>query len=389
MATPIGQQMESAAVNLRTLLAGSLGGRPAAFSSVGSSYIIYPAKTLARCVASAVLKRSLDRILTGPPETKAAENAAPLVTRFLSDGRRWCDPVAVDSALSEASQVFLNEVPTAPRILQYAAGQSVNVSAAMVWAEGIGEEQERLARERVDESASAMLGAQALQEVSRLLRELVERVGEIGVDVVREALIQIQSVVDKRRHENWPDGPSRVEREALELINEVRKLEEQWLVIKRKQKVQQRVETFAQKLREEIALEVRGRAARHREEFLRKIIELIEDEGLSRLGGIRAALEAARDTFGAEERNYNATTDESAVSITTQYVPGPPNRELVEQLLGSSGLNLDRLHLEMFQDQQMKEALWKLGATEAPTVSEGIRGFLGASLDRVAAGVAG
>jgi hypothetical protein len=388
MATPIGQQMESAAVNLRTLLAGAVGGRPAAFSSVGSSYIIYPAKTLARCASSAVLKRSLDRILSALPETEAREKAASLVAKFLSEGQRWCDPIAVDSALFEGSQAFASAVPTAPRILQQAESQSTKVHTAMVWAEQIEEEQERLGLDRVDASARALLGPGALAEVSRLLRELVSRVGEVGVEVVREALRQILSAVEKRRHENWPDGPSRVERDALELINQVRKLEEQWLVIKRKEKVRERVERYAQLLREEVILELRGRAARHREEFFKKIIELIEDEGLPRLRRIRTALEAARDMFGVEEQNYNATTDESAVSVTTQYVPGAPDRQLVEQLLTQIDLDVDRLHTDLFQDEEMKTALWELSATEEATVTEGIRRFLRVSLDRVSAAVA-
>lgn len=386
MATPLGQELESDAANIKSLLAGLVGRRPAAFSSVGSSYLIYPSKTLARRASSGLLRQSLDAILRSPLTREETESAARLADEICRQGQRWFVPTAVDEALFQPAQAFVNNAPSAKTIMQRVEGQQTKISTAMVWAEQMEEEQERLGEDRVD-AAFAQFKPTALDEARTLLRGLVSRVGELGVESVREALLRIKATTERRRHENWPESPSRVEREAHELIARTKSLEARWWLFWRKKKLPEQVEQFAQLLRSEINLELRGRAAEHRETFFGDIAKLIDDEFLARLRTTRVTLEAARDLFEDERRNDRVTPDESAVTITTQYLPGPPSQELVAQILEQAEPHRARFHADLFGDDQMKAILWDLGDPDEATVTDGIRRFLRLALQRATAQV--
>lgn len=387
LVSPVGANLESSqATNIDQALDSFSAGRPNAFSSAGISYIVFPSKTIARCLSSRLLKDALyyfTRVPLSDAEKKAVPQQAEEIYLSLGD---QLNPLRVDETLLSGADLFVKAVPDGSQLIRRMEQENIKASELLQRAEDIGEEQELIGKSRVDQNFDDFKH-DALRELGKQLEEIAKAKLAQGIEMIKATLSELKSRVEEARSTALPAPSHQAERQAKEAIERVRQLEQRFWVWKKKSKIEDEVNLASRKLREETDLTIRAHAAERRQVYL--------NEALTVLASALAQAERVQSTGVAlgnemDERSKDCTIefDETSVSITTQYIPvAPTTRGALEKLYDLTTTDVKGFTESMLAEPALKESLWKLGAPADDQVKEALDGFVrqafGASIERI------
>ncbi len=370
LTTPLGQQVESATANIDERLNSFDRDRPQAFSSPGISYLVYPSKTFGRCLTARLLKEALDVILKPSLSSDEIKSAERRANEFVTQNQDWLSADNIDRKLLERTSTFLSAIPDASQILREGGNKP---SETMKRAEDNREAQKTLGKQQIDNDF-ANLKEKGIKNIGDRLCSEICKLGETSVEFSKQFLANLKEQIEKEK-EIKTSSPRKVEDEARNAVEEVRRLENKWLVWKKNAKIEKNVKLFAEKIRESVKLEFALYAAKNRSQYLEEVKNLI-DKVSQHLQQIEFTLRTIRDTMNSEKDSFDVYFDESSVTITTQFIPGPPDRATIEKLYQGAKIDVERKAREIFSTDEIRHLLWQLGFSEEKELGSAINTFI-------------
>lgn len=369
--TPMGQQLESSATNIDARLNTFARGRPQAFSSPGISYIVYPSKTFGRCLTAYLLKEALDVILKSSLSSEEKKSAEKRAEDFVTQNQDWLSADNIDSKLLERTSTFLSAIPDASQTLRESGGKP---SGKMKKAEEIGEEQKKLGKQDI-EAIFTEFKEKGIKTIGERLCGEICKLGETSVESTKQFLADLKEQIDREKKRIEIPSSQKVEDQAKFAIDQVERLEGKWLVWDKKAKIEQMVRSHAEKIREEAHLEFRLYAANKRNQYLEEIKKLI-DEIRNHLSRVESTLRKIKDVMDTEKYSFNVHFDESSVTITTQFIPGRPDKNMIESLYQEAKIDIVKKAREIFSSDEIKPLFWQLGLSEEKELESAINTFI-------------
>ncbi|MCS6861938.1 MAG: tubulin-like doman-containing protein, partial [Abditibacteriales bacterium] len=376
IATPVGVPEEGrAVVGFDSALRGRKDGKATAFSSLGVSYIIYPAKTIARCAAAAYLRDLIYnhyiRPLTDADRQQAVERARELFTHYAA----ILDAAHLAQAVSQQAHQLTTNFPKVADIERHAdrreRGKRLGFYGAM---------------EAADKTAESLV-TQGKQSIETVYQQHVSWLKQVEALVHRElntcaggdCLAFVQQVFRELKHrvsQAEPSGavPTDESRSARPIVyahdgeaykKEVQRLEADWIPNRFQQRaLKNHLRNFVDALKNRYLTEVTERAAEVAREYRGAVVAKLED-AIARCDRAAHDLRLVGDALNDQADEYDPTQDERYLVVTTQLVPSGGVEGAVQSLSKTLCATLADDARQLLNQLAEKDALWALSAPDA------------------------
>lgn len=366
IATPVGIPEEGqTTVNVDGALSQLLDGRATAFSSLGVSYVIYPAKTIARCAAAGYLRGLIyeryTRSLTDDDRQQAAQRAKELFENHAS----FLNAANVAQTLRSQADSLVRGISTTANMKKSAEerrgrgrlGFYGAMEEATSAVEGLINQGGRLVEEFYQTNH-----ARWLQEVDDLIRaELNTCSGTDCLSFAQQVFRELKRLVSETEPPS-AGSPSTSEEESCK--REVQRLERDWIPNSlQRRALNNQLRNFASALRRRYTSAITLKVANLAQTYRGEVVDRLE-EAIARCDQAWHNLRLVGDALDDQADEYDPESDERYLVATTQLVPGGGVQTAVQDLHNVLRSNLADDALTLINQMGQQEVMWALSAED-------------------------
>ncbi len=372
--------------NVDDQLLKEVGGQKSAFSSFGISYIMYPSKTISRCLSSMLLRDAFSHAVR-PVQRDDRELVEKLRVELVNRMGPWLDPAKIDQRLMTGTENYYGDaLPDKNKILQdHAAERSASYAAELDKLQAEGEAMEKKGRQKVEQNYQTFLDEAEEKVFKPLVTASVELLKQ-GICHAQAVLQGVHEVVLSNSHAKFPPPQDRPEQEAREAVDRIKKLEKGFFSMFRKGAIEREIEEVVSKVKEETQYSIHGRAADLRAGYLENLAARVKQltEHLKR---VQYAMDFIVDNLDEAARNVAPDFEEMTVGATTQYVPEPVTPEGMVTIYQQCGAGPMEFFQELAANKNFMQGVWAAGAEDDGRALAGLNELISAAVESAMAGV--
>lgn len=358
-----------------------VGGQKAAYSSFGISYIMYPSKTISRCLSAMLLHDAFSHALRSPVGKSEKDLIAAGVRRLSESLKTWLDPAGIDERLSKGTEEFSTSALSDKNeiLARHKSDGSKSYTVELGNLAQTGEDMEVKGRKTVEQNYAAFR-EEVAENVGKQLGHLALELVADGIPHALEVLSQFESQLRSSARSEYAPNPAAAEEEAQAALQRVEKMEQGPLAIFRKGKIEREIEFFVRKVQEETKLSIMSRVEDLRAEHLASLADHVRKIG-HRIASMKVVLETVSREMKEQANDASPDFEETSVGATTQYVPEPPTPEGMSILYRQSGVSPDEFFRGLARNTSFMAGMWKAGADDVQEAREGLAALLNVALE--------
>ncbi|MCK4353260.1 hypothetical protein KAW65_07635 [candidate division WOR-3 bacterium] len=400
--TPLGKSIETAVTDVDDVLLATTSGRPTCFSSVGVSYLLYPSRTLGRCLSAYLAGEIIGKGFCGTPpkyieegEKVEKEDESKISTpskeaeQFLAQEEvsQFFNSVRIDNRLLEGYERYIEALHDALSIMR--SGRARGYAVAMREAEETGEAQEIKGKNLVNRNYEEFKREAEGKVVEYLKNEAMKCSGTGGLSYARGVMTKIKEIVDKSAKANIPHPSADADTKEREAADRVERLERRTYVFHRERAIEREVNSLVSTIRDETESTIREYAAGdipgeegkkiiiNRAGHLTEVVGLIDD-AINRLGLIESKLLMdLKGKLDKEKGEFTLEKDEVSVPVTVQLAPPGLSRDTAEKIAKGyyENLNLNIYALMQELSGKAENSFWNIGSKDSSEAEDALQEF--------------